>query len=442
MIEKIKPSLTHRLGLAVYTLAGLGVASLALPRLLWRHRPLGRAVAEIGERWGRLPAGLPTGGMWLHAASAGEVRAALALAREIERALPDRPVLLSCQTPSGRQVAAASRRPTFYFPFDLPGPTERALRALAPAAVLLVETELWPRFLYACARRGVEVAVVSGRLSARLSKRYARMAALLRPSLQAVRLCCAQSAQDAERFAALGLPRERIRVTGNLKFDVEPPDPDPAVLAPYRAADADLVFVAGSTRPGEEEAVCEAFAALLERRPRSLLLIAPRHPQRAAEALAAALRRLGPDAARLRSSLGAVGRPAGCSCVVVDRLGELAALYRVASMAFVGGSLVAAGGHTPIEPAACGVPILFGRHMDNVREVARGLLDAQAAIELGGAADLKRQLVALSEDAARRARLGRNARALVEAHRGAARRTVESLAELWARPPAAVAAGT
>jgi 3-deoxy-D-manno-octulosonic-acid transferase len=186
--------------------------------------------------------------------------------------------------------------------------------------------------------------------------------------------------------------------------------------------------------------VCEAFRALLERRPRSLLLLAPRHPQRAAEALGVALRRLGPEAARLRSSLPATGRPAACSCVIVDRLGELASLYRLASIAFIGGSLVPAGGHTPIEPAACGVPILFGRHMDHVREVADGLLEAQAAIEVSGSVELKRQVVALSEDAARRARLGRNARALVEAHRGAARRTVEALASVWRERLAAVAA--
>lgn len=440
MAENIKHSLTCRLGLGLYTLAGLPLAAAMLPRLLWRHRPLSRALGEVGERWGRLPEELPSGGRWIHAASAGEARAALALAQEIERAFPGPPIVLSCQTPAGRQVAAASGRPTFYFPFDLPGPTERALERVAPSAVLLVETELWPRFLYACARRGTDVAVVSGRLSPRRLKRYARLAPLLRASLSALRLCCAQSAADAERFRALGVPAERIEVTGNLKFDLEPPIADAGRLASYAVPGADLVLVAGSTRPGEEEAVVEAFAALVERRPRSLLLLVPRHPQRASEALAVALRRLGPDAARLRSALPASGRPLSCSCVVVDALGELALLYRVASIAFVGGSLVPAGGHTPIEPAACGVPILFGRHMDHAREVAAGLLDAQAAIEVGGPADLRRQVLALSEDAARRARLGRNARALVEAHRGAARRTVEALGRLWQWRPAAVAA--
>lgn len=440
MAENIKHSLTHRLGLGLYTLCTLPAAALLLPRMLWRHRPLGRALRDLEERWGLLPQELPTGGWWVHAASAGEARAALALAQELERALPGPPVVLSCQTPAGRQLISSSGRPAFYFPFDLPGPTERALARLKPAAVLLVETELWPRFLHTCARAGVEVVVVSGRLSPRRLRSYARVAPLVRFTLQAIRLCCAQTPADAQRFESLGVPPDRIRVTGNLKFDIEPPPVDPERVGPYRHTKADLVLVAGSTRPGEEEAVCEAFGALLRRRPRSLLLIVPRHPQRASETLAVALRRLGPDSARLRSELPASGRPDSCSCVVVDRMGELAALYRLASIAFVGGSLVPAGGHTPIEPAACGVPTLFGRHMDHVREVARGLLDAEAAIEVGSASELRQRVLELSEDAARRARLGRNARALVEAHRGAARRTVEALEELWARRPLAAAA--
>jgi 3-deoxy-D-manno-octulosonic-acid transferase len=435
--ETIKQTFGGRLGLAAYTLIALPAALAFLPKMIWRHRPLRRALAATGERFGRLPEDLPRRPLWIHAASAGETRAALALAREIERALPEAPVVLSCQTPAGRHVAASSGRPSFYFPLDLPGPTRRALERVRPRAVLLVETELWPRFLDTCARRGVEVAVVSGRLGPGKMARYQRLAPLVRPALRGVSLCCAQSPADAERFARIGIPSQRIRVTGNLKFDIDCAPLDSAAVSPYRVRDADLVLVAGSTRPGEEEPVCEAFRSLLERRPRSLLILAPRHPQRAAEALGVALRCLGPEAARLRSSLPESGRPSVCSCVVVDRLGELSGLYSLASIAFVGGSLVRLGGHNPIEPAACGVPTLFGRHMDHQRELADGLLAAEAALEVAGAADLRRQILSLSEDPARRARLGRNGRALTEAHCGAARRTVEALADQWQWRPVA-----
>lgn len=425
--------------LAAYTLIALPAALALLPRMIWKHRPLRRALAAAGERFGRLPEDLPRRSLWIHAASAGETRVALALAREMERALPEAPVVLSCQTPAGRQVAASSGRPSFYFPLDLPGPTRRALERIEPRAVLLVETELWPRFLDTCARQGVEVAVVSGRLGPARMARYRRLAPLLRPALRGLSLCCAQSAADAERFARIGIPSQRIRVTGNLKYDIDSAPIDPAAAAPYRVRDADLVLVAGSTRPGEEEPVCAAFRSLLERRPRSLLILAPRHPQRAAEALGVALRCLGPEAARLRSSLPEGGRPLRCSCVVVDRLGELSGLYSLASIAFVGGSLVRLGGHNPIEPAAFGVPTLFGRHMDHQREVAQRMLSAEAAVEVANGTELRRQILSLSEDAARRARLGRNGRALIEGHRGAARRTVEALAERWQRRPAAAA---
>jgi 3-deoxy-D-manno-octulosonic-acid transferase len=438
--ENINDSLLRRLGLGLYTLSGLVAALALVPRLVLRHRPLARAFENMGERWGRLPADLPAGGFWVHAASAGEARAALALAKALERVFPGQPMVLSCQTPEGRRVVEAAGLPAFFFPFDLPGPTRRALEQIRPRAVLLVETELWPRFLHTCGQRGIDVAVVSGRLSPRRLNTYRRLAPLVRSSLEALRLCCAQSREDAARFEQVGVPPSRIRVTGNLKFDVEPPPADPAIIAPYRAQEADLVLVAGSTRPGEEAAVCEAFHALLRDRPRSLLILVPRHPQRAAEALAVAMRRLGPDAARLRSDLPPGGRPAACRCVVVDRLGELATLYALASIAYVGGSLVKAGGHSPIEPAACGVPTLFGTHMDHVREVARALLEAQAAVEVTSAADLRRTVLALSGDPARRARLGRNARSLVEAHRGAARRTAEALTELWASRTRAAAA--
>ncbi len=443
MDEKINQYRHHRhLGLALYTALGLLASPALIPRLLLRHRPLSRALAGLRERWGNLPESLPQDCIWVHGASAGEARAALVLARALELGFPGVPVVLSCLTPSGHQVLAGTGHPTLYFPLDLPGPTRRALDRLKPRLVLLVETEIWPRFLDACRQRGVDAAVVSGRLSPRWLGVYRRLAPLLSSSLEALRMCCAQSEADAERFARLGISAERIRVTGNLKFDVEPPPADPNILDPYRPRDCDLVLVAGSTRPGEEEAVCEAFRALRQRRPHSLLVLAPRHPQRASHALGVALRVLGPDSSRLRSALPASGRPRDCSCVVVDRLGELATLYRMASIAFVGGSLVPAGGHTPIEPAACGAPILFGPHMDHVREIARTLLEAQGARAVSSASDLRMQVLALAEDPAQRARLGRNARALVEAHRGAATRTVQALQELVSRRSAsAVTAG-
>ena len=442
MTENINQYPNRQLGLTLYTAIGLLASPALLPRLLLRHWPLSRALAGVRERMGRLPAGLPQGGIWVHAASAGEARAALALSRALDLAWPGTPVVHSCLTPSGHQVLSAGGRPVLYFPLDLPGPTRRALDRLKPRLVLLVETEIWPRFLDTCRQRGIPAAVVSGRISPGRLRGYLRAAPLFRSSLEALRMCCVQAPEEAERFASLGIPRDRLRVTGNLKFDITPPGENEQIASPYRAQESDLVLVAGSTRAGEEDAVCVAFRALREHRPRSLLILVPRHPQRAAHALGTALRTLGPSSARMRSGLPSGGRPPDCSCVVVDRMGELAALYRLASIAFVGGSLVPAGGHTPIEPASCGVPTLFGPHMEHVREVSRALIDAGGAVQVSGAQDLRRQILTLAGDSALRARLGRNARQLIETHRGAARRTVEALTDLESMRHARAAAGS
>jgi 3-deoxy-D-manno-octulosonic-acid transferase len=397
--------------------------------------PVAAGALALQPRWRanwreRIGAGpIAQDAIWVHAASVGEVSAS---ARLVERLRADgHSLALSTTSPTGRALCAQLHPGIAHrlAPLDHPWCVDAVMRRARPRALVLVETELWPVWIAACARRGVPVVVVSGRISDRSLPRYRWLGSWVARALSSLSAVGARTEQDRERFVALGAVPDRVRVTGDLKLD----PPAVSALAPDLAAwigDAPLV-VAGSTHPGEEEMLLDAQRAWEAAGQRAALILAPRRPQRAGEVLALA-RRAGRRAA-LRSDLGAAGLAAG-DVGVLDTMGELAALYARAAIAYVGGTLVPVGGHNLLEPAAAGAPAVYGGELSNVRHAAALLEASGAGQRVADARALAAALTAaLADPGAARAR-GDAGRAALAAHRGSSERSAELvLAAIGAR---------
>lgn len=418
--------------LATAVIAGYAPVAL-LHSLTGRRRP--------GDLWGRLgkrPYPDLSGGIWVHAVSVGEVGVARDLLAALARLAPGTPLGLSVTTAAGRELAERTLDPgtrIFAFPFDLAGPVGAALSSVRPGMVLLTETEIWPLFLERAAARGVPVALVNGRISPRSFARYRLARHFLSRVLGKIRIFAMQSAEDAERIAALGAPRERIRVTGNIKYDLPGPAPFADARRLARAAGGRPIFVAASTAAGEERQVIEAWRPLA---PRCLLALAPRRPERFDEVALLAehegfsvLRRSSPESAGSHQGSPTSSHPS--PVYLLDSVGELPSLYREGSFAFIGGSLCARGGHNPIEAWAEGVPVVTGPHMENFREIARRGQEKGFLTRVGDARELSSLLASwLSDSQASHAR-GEQARQFVAANRGAARATAELVLPLLGR---------
>lgn len=380
------------------------------------------------------------GRTWLHALSVGEVLSAVPLVEALARQERDRDLVCSVSTRTGFEVADRALRSRvealFYFPYDLRKSVRRAVDAVAPDCVIVVETDIWPNFMALIGARGIPAVLVNARLSRASWRGYRRLRGLARPMLQAFAAICTQTHTDARRFEDLGVSPQRITVTGNLKFDA----PVPAVNGPQRAAlqravhalPGRPVLLAGSTHPGEEAVICRAWGEIRRAFPDALLVIAPRDPQRAA-----AVERLfaadGWQANRLADPAAPGSRTVAVA--VVDRLGILAQLYALADVAFVGGSLVADGGHNPLEAAAVGCPVLFGPDMSDFEEIAGLLVAAGGARRVAGARELTAAVVALLREKDRRLQMGRSARKVFEDHRGAVSRTLQVIEQVTGRRP-------
>jgi 3-deoxy-D-manno-octulosonic-acid transferase len=434
-----------RLFLGAYQAALAGAALAVSPILVARMLATGKYRAGLAERLGRYPPGLARLAarrpVWVHAVSVGETVAALPLLAALRAARPDVPLVVSTVTPTGQATARARAREAdaiCYFPFDFTGPVRRALDAARPRAVLLMETEIWPVFLLEAARRGVPVGIANGRLSDRSFRRYRRVRPLLARCLRSLAFVGAQTVDDAARFVALGADPTRVTVTGNLKVDqaVAPARPGavtPAGLEADLALPAGPRLLAGSTHQGEEAAVLDAYARVKARVPALRLILAPRHPERLAE-VARLLDDRGLAWQRRSARPGPPGAPAP-EVLLVDTIGELAALYGVADVAFVGGSLVPVGGHNLLEPAAHARAPLHGPHMHNFREITRALGEAGAALPVSDATGLAEAALSLLDDPARRAALGARALGVVEAGRGATARTLTLVDRVLAATP-------
>ncbi|MGH9400422.1 MAG: 3-deoxy-D-manno-octulosonic acid transferase [Thermoanaerobaculia bacterium] len=405
-------------------------APLALLQALLGRRRLG----DLPGRLGRRPYPDLEGGIWIHAVSVGEVGVARNLIGELTRMAPGRRLGLSVTTAAGRELAQRTLPPevaVFAFPFDLDGPVRRALEGVRPGLVLLTETELWPLFLDRARARGIPVALVNGRLSDRSFPRYRRVRRFLRRPLDAVALFAMQSPEDARRLEALGAPGKRIRVCGNIKYDLARAAPfaDAARLA--RLAGGRPILVAASTAEGEEEIVLEAFARVA---PRAVLAMAPRRLERF-DAVASLIenagfsvvRRSSPPSLEIQNPKSKIQNP---PVYLLDSIGELASLYREALLAFVGGSLVPVGGHNPIEAWAEGVPVVVGQYTQNFREVTEQGRRRGLATRVADAAGLARAFEAALDDPERIEILGREASEFVAGNRGAARATAAAVLSL------------
>jgi len=406
----------------LYLLALLGAGPVLLARR-GRHY-----LTTLAGRLGAFDGEPVRRGLWIHAVSVGETGVATTLARALPAALP---LVVTTITPTGQERARAAlggRAAVAYHPFDLAFAVRRFLGRFEPGALVLCEGDLWPLALREARRRGLPVAVVNGRISDRAYPRLARFRPLVaRLLLERIDRFGVQTERDRERLIALGVAPERVVVTGNLKFEA----PEPPARPELEARVAELaagrpLLVAGSTMPGEEGAVLDAFAAAGGGE-RALLVVAPRHPERFDEVWDLVRRRF-PGAVR-RSSSPLAAPPV----LLLDTLGELAALYRQAQGAFVGGTLVATGGHNPIEAARFGVPVAAGPSMENFREIAEAFDGADAWRRARDAAGLGRLLRDWLDEPAAAAALGRRGADLVAAHRGALGRTLALLEPLLAR---------
>jgi 3-deoxy-D-manno-octulosonic-acid transferase len=372
--------------------------------------------------------------IWLHAVSVGEVLAASRLVGELDRALPGYRLVISTTTRTGQELARDRFGPdrVFYCPLDLPWAVRATLNALQPRLLILAETEFWPNLLSGCFRRGIPVAVVNARISDRSWPRYRRLRALWKPFLERLSRVLAQSETDAERLKAIGCSLERVTVAGNLKFDVRAAVEAEATRLLKALAPTLRLVVAGSTLEGEEAVLVEAWPRLLEADPQLALILAPRHPERFG-AVAALLNRAGIHWVKRsdwRSQPAEAGKPLlPGEIVLLDTIGELASVYSLAAVAFVGGSLIPAGGHNPLEPAQFGVPIVMGPHYANFRAITDDLR-AHQALRIAAKETLAVTLINLLIDTASANAMGERARQIFNRQAGATGRCVDALREL------------
>ena len=415
------------------------VALLVLsPYFLYQALRHNKYVGSLAQRLGYLPISFNLDGdesIWVHAVSVGEVLASRALISELRRLYPRLRVFLSTTTLTGQQLArrnVADVDGVFFFPFDWGFTTRRTLKVVKPRLFVMIETEIWPNLLRECRRRGINTVLVNGRISYRSFPRYRLIRPLFRRVLADIDRFCVQGQEAARRLAHLGADPARITVTGSLKFDSLDVIPTPGrgrerVLRFFRMSPNRPVLVAGSTLKGEEQPVIRAFNRLRSSGSSALLVLAARQPERFGD-VENLCRQEGLSTVR-RTELQIDAEPR-VDAVILDTVGELAEVYQIATVVFVGGSLVPAGGHNILEPAVFGKPIVFGPYMQNFDEIAATFLANDAAVQVRSDRELEAAVVGLMGDPVRRARLGAAARALVESNRGAKDKTVAVVTSL------------
>jgi len=422
----------------LYGLLTYLLTPVLLAYLFWRSRSNPGYRQRIGERFGL---GIPLQSqpsIWVHAASVGEVQAAAALVRLLLERYEDVPLVVTTMTPTGSvqvQKLFGDAVAHSYLPFDQPAAVRRFLERARPRLALIMETELWPSLFYECDRRSIPLVLASARVSTKSVQGYRRLPGLFRETLSHGVYVAAQTQADAARFRELGVGKERVHVTGNIKFDFRLPDDVGQRGREFRRLHAPdrPVWIAASTHEGEEQAVLHAHQAVLATHPDALLLWVPRHPER-----------FGVVAEQLeRAGMPFVTRSSGAICstqsqvLLGDSMGELTMFYAAADVAFVAGSLVPIGGHNLLEPAALGVATLTGPHNFNASEIAELLAERGAVEVLTGADALAPAVVRLLADSSEREHRGRAGMDAVVSNRGALLRLMELLDPLL--PPPATA---
>jgi 3-deoxy-D-manno-octulosonic-acid transferase len=420
----------------VYSSLLLAVLVVGAPYWLVRMATSGRYRAGLLGRLGRVPVGLQAAMagrdvIWVHAVSVGEVLAAAQLIRELKVALPGWVVAVSTTTETGQRLAKERmpESPVFYLPLDFRFAVRRYLRALRPKMLVLMESELWPRLIEECAKDGVPVVVANARISDRSFPRYMRLQRLWRPFLKRISLFLAQNEETAGRLVKIGAPAERVKVMGNMKYDVRVgSESELTKMLRERLPVGAKVLVSGSTLEGEETMLLEAWRAVVATEPDAVMVLAPRHPDRFA-AVAAMITASGFRLTRASEFRARPEAVTGGSVFLLDTIGDLASMYGVAAVAFVGGSLVAKGGHNPLEPAQFGVPVVMGTSFENFRGVVEAMREADA-IRIVTPETLGATLIVLMREREEAKALGQRGRAAFEGQSGATKHTVEALLAL------------
>ncbi|MDH5564217.1 MAG: 3-deoxy-D-manno-octulosonic acid transferase [Nitrospirota bacterium] len=421
---------------------------LALPVIVWLLLTKKRCQRGVWTRLGAVPQALqvlrpPI--IWIHAASLGEVTAIVPLLRQIKVTHPQCSLVVSTVTETGHEVVAKQLEGVAlhcYAPIDFWCVVQRYVRTLRPRLFILVESELWPNLLKSLHRHHVPVCLVNGRLSSRSYARYGWIQGFMGQVLSHVNLALMQTPVDAERIRALGANPASVHVTGNMKFDqtMDQSDPryaDDGLRATFGLGVEDVVLVAGSTHPKEEECLLEAYRNLLQSHPEVVLIMAPRHVERAST-LEAVIQQYGMACIR-RSQLAKRPRKRGPGdggeVILLDSRGELPFVYQLGFVGFVGGTLVPVGGHNLLEPAQWGRPVMFGPYIDHCRDIARLLLEEGGAIQVKNQDDLLSHMIHLVEHPLEANQIGKRALAAVTRHRGVTAKNLQWIDQLLGAPP-------
>ncbi len=406
----------------LYTLVLYLLLPGVMVRLLWRSIKSPGYRRRWKERFGLMEQAPLPGGIWIHAVSVGEVQAVEPLVRHLRKHHPQLPLTITTFTPTGSERVQLLFGDTVfhvYCPYDLPGAVRRFVDKLRPCLLIMVETEIWPNLLAICEQQGIPALLANGRLSARSARGYARLGSFSRRVFGCISAVAAQSRADADRFVRLGVPEQRVRVSGSIKFDMRIPASVLEQIQVLRRTWGDRpVWVAASTHEGEDEQVLAAHQMILKQVPLALLVLVPRHPERF-DKVAALVQRRGLPAARRSREQSCDER---IQVFIGDTMGELPVFLGGADVAFIGGSLVRVGGHNMLEAAAQGVPVLFGPHVFNFSGIARLLRDREAGVMVQDSESLGRQVSTWLQDASERSRIGENGRQVVEENRGALQR--------------------
>lgn len=415
----------------IYTALLYLIAPIVLLRFLWRSLSVPAYRRRIGERFGFLPRLPGGGGLWLHAVSVGEVQASAPLIQRLLQDHPDLSIIVTTTTPTGsRRLRELLGQAVLhvYAPYDVPWVVRRFLDAARPRLAVFIETEIWPNILAQCQRRGIPTVLANARLSDRSAQRYARLSRFAHEVFGTLGLVAAQSEADAQRYRTLGVPPERVTVTGSIKFDVRLPpslQEQSAVIKRIWGEDRP-VWIAASTHEGEDELILAAHRQVLETVPDALVVLVPRHPERFGRVVQLAL----------KQGFQLVKRSDNRPCdpitnvFVGDSMGELPMFFAAADLAFMGGSLVPHGGHNPLEPAASGVPVVTGPHVFNFAPITEMLISAEAAVQVASTDELADTVVNWLQDASLRTRVGENGLRVVEQNRGALDRLVSLVKNL------------
>ena len=401
-------------------------------RLIWQGRHSIDYLKRWKERFGFIPVTEDNNQIiWIHAVSVGEIQAARPLINLLSRSCPDYIIVVTTTTLTGARILKqhfGTKVAHYYFPYDLPDVIKRFIKRLAPKLLIILETEIWPNLIYYCHNNSIPIALVNARMSDMSAKKYQRLSGLTRNTLKKINIISAQSELDAKRFVKLGADKNNVFNSGNLKFDIETTASikEKGHLIRQKFSPHRPVWIAASTHPGEEELILQIFSKVLTEIPDCLLVIVPRHPERANNILMLCNRNNFNSICKSQEQ----GYGSNTNIFILDTLGELPAYYSASDVAFVGGSLVPVGGHNLLEPANLGLPIITGPYLFNFSEISKALCNIEVAWIIGDLTGIASKLVELLSDAELRHLIGNKGRKFVQSNIGAANKTFNLISKL------------